>query len=70
MIFTLPDETPVTTPVVGSTVALPVLLLLHTPPVVASLSAMVDPLHAVVGPVIAGSVFTVIAMPTEHPPAV
>lgn len=52
MIVTTPTETPVTTPDVGLTVAIDVLLLLHVPPVVVSLSVIVDPLQTLEGPVI------------------
>ncbi len=55
----VPANTPVTTPVAGLTDALP-LLLLHMPPIVALLSAVVAPIQILVTPVItAGDVFTV-----------
>ena len=47
----VPAVIPVTTPPV-LTVAMPVLLLLHTPPLVASASVVVPPVHTVVDPVI------------------
>ena len=54
-----PVATPLTTPV-ALTVAMAVLLLLHAPPAVASLSVVVPPTHNVVVPVItAGSGVTV-----------
>src|SRR5882757_8267309 len=50
VIVTLPAATPVTTPLL-LTVALPVLLLLHTPPdVPLLLSVIVDPVHTDVEP--------------------
>ena len=58
--LTEPEATPVTMPDVEATVAIAVLLLLHVPPVVPSLSATVDPTHTLVVPAIAdGGVFTV-----------
>lgn len=54
-----PGDTPVTIPA-DVTVATDVLLLLHVPPVVASLSRVVRPTHIDVTPVIdAGGIFTV-----------
>jgi hypothetical protein len=55
---TVPDDTPVTTPDVP-TVAMAVLPLNQNPPVVASLSAMVEPAHTVDGPVIVDEPVTV-----------
>lgn len=59
-----PGETPVTIPAdkpVEPTVATPVLLLAHVPPVIALPKVMVAPGHTCVAPVIApGEVFTVI----------
>jgi hypothetical protein len=46
-----PAESPMATPVEGSIVPTTVLLLLHTPPGVASASAVVDPTHTVNVPV-------------------
>ncbi len=55
----VPANTPVTTPVAGLMVELP-LLLLQMPPIVALLSTVVAPIHTLVTPVItAGDVFTV-----------
>jgi hypothetical protein len=45
----MPDTTPLDEP----TVAIEVLLLLHEPPVVASASVIVPPMHTAAGPVIA-----------------
>ena len=47
----VPAVTPVTTP--PATVASAVLLLLHAPPLVASLSAVVKPVHTIAVPAIA-----------------
>lgn len=56
----MPPAIPVTIPVLP-TVAMPVLLLLHVPPTVASLSVVVDPAQTLNVPVIdATAVFTVI----------
>jgi hypothetical protein len=41
----VPDETPLTTPVVDPMVATEVLLLIHIPHAVASLSVVVAPVH-------------------------
>ncbi len=48
----MPAETPVTIPVLAPTVATPVLLLLHVPPLVALASVVVAPTQAAVVPVI------------------
>ena len=53
-IFTVPAATPVTTPVVLSTIAIVGSLLFHFPPVVASVTVMVEPEQTEVGPPIAG----------------
>ena len=54
--FTVPAETPVTTPVDPATVAIPVASLLQAPGVVASLNVVVCPWQTVIVPVItAGS---------------
>lgn len=66
----MPVDTPLTTPVVGFTVAIDVFVLLQVPPAVASLSAIVPPGHTVVGPVIAGSEPTVTVTNTKHAPVV
>ena len=52
---TTPAETPVTTPVVAPTVATDVLLLLHEPPDVASVSVIVEPVHTELLPDIAAA---------------
>jgi len=49
---TLPVDTPVTTPV-ALTVAVPAALLLQVPPLTVSAKVMTDPLHTVVGPLMA-----------------
>jgi hypothetical protein len=57
----VPAETPVTTPE-EVTVAMPVSVLLHTPPGATSLREVVDDAHMVLAPVIVpakGSAFTV-----------
>ena len=62
MIVDVPTPTPVTVPSVP-TVAIAVLVLLHVPPVVASVSAIVEPLHIYATPLVStiatGCVFTV-----------
>jgi hypothetical protein len=50
----VPVDTPVTMPVVMSTVATAVLLLTHVPPETESVNAAVVPAHITVGTVIAG----------------
>ena len=56
MIVTVPGVTPVTTPLIEPIVA-DGLLLVHNPPVIASLNASVPPTHTVAGPpVIAGGI--------------
>ena len=56
---------PVTIPVVRSTVATKVLLLLQVPPVVASTRSMLEPVHTSEGPVMSGGAgFTVIVVDT------
>ena len=62
----VPVDTLVTNPRL-LTVATEVLVLLHTPPGVASVSDVVYPLHTLVMPVIAVSGFTVIGNDTAHP---
>jgi hypothetical protein len=69
---TPPDETPVTKPVTGSTVAMDGLLDDHTPPVVALANTVVDPAQIVVNPVIDctngnGSTVTVVFTELTHP---
>ena len=64
----VPVATPVTIPVVAPTVAVAVLLLLQPPPVVASLSVVVAPMHTTAVPVITpGNGFTVTAAVIVHP---
>ena len=55
VIVAVPFATPVTIPV-EPTVAIPVLLLLQVPPVVASVNAIVEPWQTDAGPVIAAAV--------------
>lgn len=64
----LPPVTPLTIPVDASTVATPVLLLLHVPPLVASLSFTVLPAHTDVPPVTGATGFTDTVVVIEHPP--
>ena len=69
----VPEATPVTTPVLASTVATPVLLDVHTPPVVALLNAVVEPTHTSVVPLIAattgnGVTFMVVTALAEEQP--
>ena len=45
----IPPEIPVTTPVPATTVAIPVLLLLHVPPAVPSVTVIVEPTHTYCG---------------------
>ena len=52
--FTLPAETPVTIPVVSSTVAFPVFELVQVPPVGVTESELVAPTQALVVPVTVG----------------
>ena len=60
----VPTPTPVTTPVVGLTVATPVLPLTHVPPVIDEVREVVSPLHNDSVPEIAGTGLTV-AIVTE-----
>ncbi len=55
-IVAVPTDCPVTAPLIGSTVAIAVALLLHVPPVMASLSTDGKPTQSLVFPVIAGNV--------------
>ena len=56
----VPAPTAVTTPVLLTTVATEVVLLLHVPPVVVSVSVVLDPIHSpVVPPMAAGPAVTV-----------
>ena len=68
VIVSAPGVTPVIVPAPGKTVAIPVLLLLHVPPVVASIKIVVAPVQAVVAPVItAGNELTVTIDVVWHP---
>lgn len=63
-----PGALPVIIPVVVPIGATTGLLLLHVPPPVLSVSAMVDPTHTLVGPTITpGNGFTVTIVVVEHP---
>ena len=58
----MPEDTPVTTPVDPTTVAIPVLPLLHTPPDEASVKPMDEPMQTADGPMMlpaTGTGFTV-----------
>jgi len=71
VITALPVSVPVTMPELLPTVAITGLLLLQTPPEVASASVVVNPIQTVELPVMAGTAeLTVTAMVAEHPPAV
>jgi hypothetical protein len=64
----LPALIPVTTPVVASTVALRVLLLLHVPPVLGWVSVVVSPTHTLGVPAMAANVlFTVTTVVLKQP---
>jgi len=68
MIVVIPDERPYTTPLEDPTVATPVLLLLHEPPVVTSLNAVVDSIHTLrVPPIAEGGRFTVTVDVVKQP---
>ena len=70
MITAVPEDIPVTTPLLVPTAATKELLLLHTPPVVMSFRAVVEPTHTFRVPVIAAGVgLTVIILVTAHPVA-
>ena len=60
--FAVPADSPVTIPEMGSTVPIAVLLLLHEPPIVASLSVVVSPTHTFVVPVIAATALTTVTV--------
>ena len=65
---TVPAVTPVTIPVLAPTDAVPVLLLLHVPPVVAELSVVTAPVHTVDAPdIAAGNGLTVTTAITRQP---
>ena len=65
----IPAPVPVTTPVVDPTVAMPVLLLVHTPLPGGVMVSIVEPLmHRLIVPVIVpGRAFTVIGCVTTQP---
>jgi hypothetical protein len=69
VIVTVPDVRPVTTPVVGSTVPIVALLLLHEPPPDDEVSDMVCPTQTLDGPLIVpGPELTVTTFVTKQPP--
>ena len=72
MIVTLPGATPVTVPVAEPIVATKVLLLLHTPPNVASLRFDVEPTHTDddKGDMATGVILTVTSFVAEQPATV
>lgn len=66
----VPAVIPVILPVVPSIAMLP-LVVLHRPPVTASVAVIADPWHTVAGPpIVVGAVFTVIVSLAKQPPAV
>jgi hypothetical protein len=66
---TIPDATPVTTPEDEPTIAIEVLLLLHAPPGVALLSAVVKPGQTLAVPnIAAGTGLIEICLVEMHPP--
>ena len=66
--FTVAANTGVTIPVSDPTVAIPPLLLVHTPPGVAEVKVAVWPKHTTDGPVIAeGAAVTVTSFPSAQP---
>lgn len=67
IVTVLPAICPVTVPVVRPTVAASVLLLVHVPPVIASLSVSGIPVHNDVLPVIGATGLTVITLVTAQP---
>ena len=70
VIVDVPANTPVTTPVEISIVAIPVLPLVHAPPPVASLKAVVKPAHTVLVPVMGdGNGLTVTTLVAIQPVA-
>ena len=66
----VPAEIPVTIPVEEPTVAIAVLLLLHVPPVVESISALVEPAQTLAVPLIPLMEVTVTTWVVWQPPAV
>ena len=69
VIVTVPADNAVTNPE-EDTVAVVVLLLLHVPPVVASVNIVVAPIQIFVDPEIDDTELTVTTMFVLHPPAV
>lgn len=67
---TMPALSGVITPVSDPAVAIEVLLLLHAPPVGVPVSVIAVPTQAVPAPLIAGVIFTVIALVTKPVPTV
>ena len=67
VIIAVPFVTPETAPDEMSTVAIAVLLLLHVPPLVASLNVVVLPAQTVVMPVIGAMGFTVTVVVAAQP---
>jgi hypothetical protein len=70
VIVAVPALTPVTTPDAVPTIATPVLLLLHVPPVEASARVVVLPTHVVSVPVTGSIAFTVTTTLVLQPPAI
>jgi hypothetical protein len=66
----VPLATPVTTPVVKLMVAAAVLVLVHVPPVVLLLSAIVLPWQTIAAPVTGVSRFTITVLVVVQPPGV
>ena len=64
----VPELTPVTTPLVLLTVAIPVSPELHVPPVTASLNPVVEPTHTLPVPVIADGTGLTITLAVVEPP--
>ena len=70
VIVAVPPATPVTIPETVPTVALAVLLLLHVPPVTASVNVEVDPAHIITVPLIAVGVWLIVTIDVaKHPVA-
>jgi hypothetical protein len=63
----VPDATPLTIPDEVPTVAFAVLLLLHTPPLISSLNAVVKPTQTVLVPDRDGAALTVTTTPLAQP---
>ena len=68
MIVAVPPETPVTSPEPVPTVAIDVELLVHTPPLVASLNVDVAEVQSVVVPVILAGVLITVTVFTAAAP--